>query len=99
MTVYIGDINLRPLLNDSDPRLTQVFLQKVIFMSRKRYERQLAAQIFRQGGRQPPAIDNNEDIVRALLASPAMITFMWSDEFEGVSGLKSLGVLWEDESP
>jgi len=96
--VSVGGKRLRPLLNQSDPLLAEVFLQKIIFMSRDRYERQLVARVFRQGGKRPSAFRNLDDLVAELQASPNSITYMWSSQFATTKGLKQLGLLWQGEA-
>ncbi|MCL5669464.1 MAG: hypothetical protein M1392_05745 [Gammaproteobacteria bacterium] len=44
-------VQLVPLLNTGDPMLYEVFLQKVIFLSARNYERQVLSRVFRMGGR------------------------------------------------
>jgi hypothetical protein len=73
-------------------------LQKIIFMSRNRYERQLVARVFRQGGKRPSVFRDLDDLVAELQASPNSITYMWSSQFEAVEGLKELGTLWQGEA-
>ena len=40
-------VQIKPLLNFSDPLISDVFLQNVIFMSKRSYERKLLSHIFR----------------------------------------------------
>jgi len=96
--VSVDGKRLRPLLNESEKLLAEVFLQKIIFMSRDRYERQLVARVFRQGGKRPSAFRDFDDLVAELHASPNSITYMWSDQFEAAEGLKELGTLWQGEA-
>ncbi len=86
---------LKPLRNASDPLLTEVFLQKVIFMSKRKYEGQLVARVFRLGGVRPKVYKNLDELVDVLQQSPATVSYMWSDQLEQTTNLKSIGVLWE----
>lgn len=96
--VSVDGKRLRPLLNQSDLLLAEVFLQKIIFMSRNRYERQLVARVFRQGGKRPSRFRNLDELIAELQASPNSITYMWSGQFETAEGLKELGTLWQGEA-
>jgi len=87
-------VRLRPLLNYSDPLATSIFLQQVVFMSEREYERQLVSRVFRLGDQRPREYDDIELLVEGLSKTPGSMTFMWSDQFENRTGLKSLGVLW-----
>ena len=98
--LYLGNqlmmngVRIRPVLNVSDPLMTEVFLQNIIFMSRTEYERQLLSRVFRLGGQRPPAYENMDDLVKQLLDTPGSVTFMWATQLKQHAGLKSLGVLW-----
>jgi len=92
----VDGVRLKPLLNESDPLVSEVFLQKVIFMSKSKYERQLVSRVFRVGGSRPPVFKDIAKLLAELRASPDRITYMWSDQFTPTDGVKSIGVLWED---
>jgi hypothetical protein len=92
--VTTGQVRLRPLLNFTDPRATNIFLQQVIFMSERKYKRQLLSRVFRLGDQRPREYDDINLLVEDVRNTPGALTFMWSDQFEGFTGLKSLGVLW-----
>jgi hypothetical protein len=93
--VSVSGIRLKPLMNDSDSRLSEVFLQKVMFMSRTRYERQVVGRVFRSGGVRPQVFSDATLLAEALRSSPNAITFMWEQHFAEEEGLRSLGVIWE----
>ena len=92
--MIIDQVRLKPLLNASDPLATDVFLQQIIFMSKRQYERQLLSRTFRLGDQRPPEYEDNDMLVRALLDTPGSLSYMWSEQLEYQTGLKSLGVLW-----
>jgi hypothetical protein len=89
-----SQVRLRPLLNFSDPLATNIFLQQVIFMSERKYRRQLLSRVFRLGDQRPREYDDIDLLVEELRDSAGSLTFMWSDQFESYTGLKSLGALW-----
>lgn len=91
----IDGMRLRPLRNASDPLITEVFLQKIIFMSKRNYERQLVSRVFRLGGGRPPVYTNIQELIDELRQSPEALTYMWSDQLAHADGVKSIGVLWE----
>jgi len=91
-------VRLKPLLNASDPLATDVFLQQIIFMSKRGYERQLVSRVFRLGDQRPPKYDNIDTLVKELLNTPGSVSYMWSGQFDDQAGLKSLGVLWTDSN-
>jgi len=96
VTVTVDGVRLRPQMNESDDRLTEVFLQKIMFMTHERYDRQVVSRIFRQGGQRPPAFDKVGELADALRANPAAVSFMWAEQLEAQDGLKSLAILWQE---
>jgi len=85
---------LKPLRNATDPLLTEVFLQKVIFMSERSYDRELLSRVYRLGGKRPKVYSENTELVNELRDIAGTLTYMWSDDVEDTVGLKSLGVIW-----
>ncbi len=94
--LIVDQVRLKPILNASDPLATDVFLQKVIFMSRRQYERQLLSRVFRLGDQRPPEYEDIDFLAKALLDTPDSLSYMWSEQLEHLTGLKSLGILWSD---
>jgi len=91
-------VRLRPLLNTSDRLATDVFLQQIVFMSKREYERQLLSRVFRLGDQRPPEYENIDALVKALLDTPGSVSYMWSEQLGHRSGLESLGVLWTESN-
>jgi hypothetical protein len=89
---------LKPLLNESDPLATEVFLQNVIFLTNRSYKNKLLSRIFRYGGKNIPIYSKISELKLELHLSLEAITFMWSDQVEDDNSLKSLGVLWESSN-
>ncbi len=87
--------NVRALRNTSDPLLNEIFLQKVVYMSERRYERQLVSLTFRTGRIRPPRFDKRNDLVRALKSTPGSVTVMWQREALTAPDLHVIQVLWK----
>jgi len=85
---------LRPLLNVTDDVLYQVFLQKVLFMSQRTYERHVLSHVYRLGGTRPPAYADADALLAALHDRPGAVTFMWRPQAENISGIRILADLW-----
>jgi len=96
--MFKDQLRLKPLLNASDALATDVFLQQIIFMSKREYERQLVSRVFRLGDQRPPEYENLDTLVNALLNTPGSLSYMWSEQLEHQTGLKSLGKLWLDSN-
>jgi len=77
MPVYRSGEMLKPLLNKTDERCYQIFLQSVIGMSQKRYERTLVLGIYRQGYRSPPVYTKLEELQAELNRNPDGVSFIY----------------------
>jgi hypothetical protein len=74
-SIVLNGIEIKPLLNQTDKLVGEVFLQKVLFMSAEAYERQLLSRTFR-GASRPKPYENLTDLLAALKGDDATITFM-----------------------
>lgn len=83
------------LRNRSDPLLYEVFLQKIVFMSARNYERQLLSRVFRLGGQRPSAYEDLDELIAALKSNPAAVTFMWKEDAKTTPGIKVGTQLWQ----
>lgn len=92
--VIKAGLRIEGLRNTSDTLLQEVFLQKVIFMSERAYERQLLSNVFREGGQRPPDYKDLKTLVAALQKRPAALSYMWVETAQATPGLKVLGELW-----
>jgi hypothetical protein len=77
-SIVLNGVEVKPLLNQSDKLVSEVFLQKILFMSADAYERQLISRTFR-GGSSPKIYSNLADLLAALKIDNAAITFMLYD--------------------
>jgi len=93
--VSIGGKAISALRNTSDPLLVEIFLQKVVYMSKRRYKRQLVSQTFRTGQMRPPNFNSNDDLVQALKSSPDSVSVMWERDAEKDPALHIVQVLWK----
>ena len=85
---------LKPLRNATDALMTEVFLQKIIFMSKRSYDRELLSRVYRLGGKRPEIYSENTELIKELRDIPGALTYMWSNDIIDNPGLKSLGVIW-----
>ena len=87
-------MRIEALRNTSDELLQEVFLQKVIFMSERAYERQLLSNVFREGGQRPSAYKELKSLVAELQTRPAALSYMWAGTAQATPGIKIIGELW-----
>jgi len=98
--IFLGQAINKPgyritaLINNSDPLLYQVFLQKVAYMSANAYERHLLSRVFRMGGTRPPTYMNVTSLVDALRKQTGTITYMWEQTALETPGISIIGELW-----
>jgi len=91
----VGGQHIRALRNTSDPLLNEIFLQKVVYMSERRYQRQLVSLTFRTGRVRPPRFDRRDALVRALKSTPGSVSVMWERDARAVPDLHVIQVLWK----
>ncbi len=82
------------LINHTDSLLYQVFLQKIIFMSANTYERQLLANVARQGGQRPRYYTDWQELLSALRAQPEGVAYMWREQIPADAGLVVVAEIW-----
>ena len=83
--------------NQSDRVLNEIFLQTLVSMSERDYERRLLTLTIQSGRRRPVIMTDRQSIENALREDPSLLTYMWGEEFEETSGLKVIKVLWQRE--
>lgn len=94
ITVRQGSTTIRALRNLSDDKIDSIFLQSVVAMSERAYERRLIEGSLRFGRPRPAEFDSEEDLIAAILAAPGTITYMWREDAERLQQLKVLEILW-----
>jgi hypothetical protein len=96
MTVAHNGDRLRPLLNEADPRIKEVFLQNIVSMTDMTYDRRIL-RLALQGGRAlPPVYTDAGILVNAIAADPAAVSFAWEKDVAHDRRIKILRVLWHD---
>ncbi|HHJ16365.1 MAG TPA: hypothetical protein ENJ80_06665 [Gammaproteobacteria bacterium] len=94
--IYLGapyssrDGTLYPLQNNSNPILQEVFLQKILFMSRNAYKRILASRLEQEGFTEPPVYDDQEQLLRRLKTDNRAITYLLESSLPTDGSLKIL---------
>lgn len=83
------------IINQSDPLLYQVFLQKIMFMSSQVYERRLLENVIQLGGRRPKVHHSQDALVADLHKSPGKISFIWNSKLRLYPALVVVGETWQ----
>ena len=85
---------LHPLRNESDAALTDIFLQYVVAMSQSAYDRRILAQVMQYGRPRPVVVDQPGNVLKALMADPYAVSYMWLKDVPTSPRLRILRVLW-----
>lgn len=87
-------LRIEPLINLTDPRLHETFLQKIVFMSSYNYGHQLLAHTRQLGDPLPQEYTDSWQLISALRSRPGSITYMWAKDAQSRMGLKIVQELW-----
>lgn len=87
MPVYRDGKKLSPLINKSEGFCYQVFLQSIVGMSEKRYERTLLSGFYRKGIATPMIYEDKNDLLSELKNQTTSITFLFDHGEENSNNL------------
>ena len=96
LTVTHHGNRLRPVLNEADPEIKELFLQNIVSMSDSTYDRYLLRLSLLQGRTQPTVYRNNAELINAVAADPTVVGYAWARDVAHDSRIKILRVLWHD---
>ena len=96
ISVSLGGGTVRPLRRNDDEQLNQIFMQTVIAMSERSYERRLLSLMLRFGTPRPEETDDRDELDRRLAERPYSIAYMWKSEAEADARVKVVRTLWQD---
>jgi hypothetical protein len=96
LTLPAGRSTQHPLRNESDEILRQIFYQNIISMSESTYERRLLALTLQQGRTAPPIYKSARELLSAVAADPAAISFAWAADVANDPRIKVLRVLGQE---
>jgi hypothetical protein len=85
---------IKPVLNASDAFLTELFLQDVMGMSERSYDRRLLTLTLQSGRPRPEVLDDIGAIVEAVANDPYAVAFVWEEDIVDVDSVRIVRVLW-----
>ncbi len=88
-------IHIRGLRNLSDSYLDNIFLQTVVAMSSKSYQRRLLAESLNNGRPRIAEFTDAELLYKELRKSSCHVTYLWSDDVGQFDDLKIIKLLWQ----
>ena len=96
ISVTVDGNTIRALRRRDDERLNQIFLQSVIAMSERSYERRLVSLMLKFGTPRPAEVDDSDELLESLVTIPSSIAYMWKNEAELDPRVRIIGVLWQE---
>lgn len=88
--------HLIPLINSSNELLYEIFLQKVVYMSERNYDRYLIAKTFRSGIPRPEKFSSTKTLISALQSISGSVSVMWKKNAIDEKNIRIIQVLWEE---
>ena len=96
LTVINNGRTLRALENRSDGRLREAFLQNVIGMPERAYERRLLSITLQQGAHRPEVYTEAATLLDAVAGDPGAVSVAWATDASQNRRIRVLRVLWRD---
>ncbi len=96
LTVIHNGDRLRPVLDEADPRVKEIFLQNIVSMSDSTYDRNVLRLALIQGQIKPIAYKDIDLLIKAVIADPTAVSYAWAKDVAHNSRIKILRVLWYD---
>lgn len=87
---------LRPLLNESDAKIKDLFLQNIVSMSDSTYDRYVLRLSLLQGRRQPVVYKDKNSLIRAVAADPSVVGYVWAKDVAHNALVRIVRVVWHD---
>jgi hypothetical protein len=94
--VTVDGNTVRALRRRDDERLNQIFLQSVIAMSERSYERRLLSLMLKFGTPRPDVVGDSDELLESLARFPSSIAYMWKRDAEKDPRVRIIGVLWQE---
>ncbi|HWG69489.1 MAG TPA: hypothetical protein VN692_08750 [Steroidobacteraceae bacterium] len=96
LTVIHNGDRLRPVLNETDDRVKEIFLQNVVSMSETTYDRSVLRLALIQGQVKPTAYKDIALLKKAVMADATAVSYAWEKDVVHDPRIKILRVLWYD---
>lgn len=96
ISVTMEGRTIRALRRRDDERLNQIFLQSVIAMSQRSYERRLLSLVLKFGTPRPEEVKSRDRLLKLLAENLPTITYMWKSDAEADPRVRIIRVLWQE---
>jgi hypothetical protein len=96
LTVNQHGERLRPLLNEADPDIKELFLQNIVAMSDSTYDRYVLRLTLLQGRTEPTVYKNTAALINAVADDPAAVGYAWARDVAHDPRIRVLRIVWHD---
>lgn len=96
LTVTQQGTRLRPVLNEADPQIKELFLQNIVAMSDSTYDRYILRLALLRGEAQPAAYKNSKQLIDVVAADTAVVGYAWARDVARDPRIRILRVVWHD---
>lgn len=97
VTVSVDGRRLRPIRLVGDEMLNSIFYQSVVNMSRRSYERRALSLALKYGTPRLETVESADDAAQAVRDRECGVVYMWKDDVDRLSGIKTVRLLWQGE--
>ena len=96
LTVARNGSRLRPVLNEADAKIKELFLQNIVSMSDSTYDRYVLRLSLLQGRTQPTVYRSESELIDAVAADPTAVGYAWLKDVAHDPQVRILRVVWHD---
>ena len=86
--------SLTAAINNSDPLLYEIFLQKIVYMTSVAYDRHLLANVIQLGGRRPRIYNDARTLISDLKQNPGTVSILWKSDVGTTPDLTVISEVW-----
>ena len=96
LTVTQHGNRLRPVLNEADPQIKELFLQNIVAMSDSTYDRYVLRLSLLQGRTQPIVYKTIVELINAVASDPTVVGYAWARDVARDPRVRILRIVWHD---
>ena len=96
LTVTHHGSRLRPVLNEADPQIKELFLQNIVAMSDSTYDRYVLRLSLLQGRTQPIVYKTIVELINAVASDPTVVGYAWARDVARDPRVRILRIVWHD---
>jgi hypothetical protein len=94
VAVQVEGRTIKPYRLSGNEHLNEVFMQSVIAMSERSYERRLLSLTLKYGRPRPVVVGTPAELIDALESDPMAIGYLWEEDAENIPAIRIVRILW-----